>query len=102
MSIQCRDSGAAAASAKIMIGDLGLRAGQLQRPAGLAAIGGYLRPAGRSLGCVLDTPRLDTQRPLHAQKREVELSLDAALRLVSWWNGSEGEILLLARKGADR
>lgn len=97
MSIQCRDAGAPTASAKIMLGGLGLHAERLAVPAGLARAGGYLRPAGRSLGCVVDTPRLDTQTTFAVQRDAVDRSLAAAVRLVRWWNASEGEVRALVR-----
>ncbi|HHX89580.1 MAG TPA: hypothetical protein GX700_07365 [Paracoccus sp.] len=84
MSLQCRDSGAPSASVKIMLGGWGMRA--IPVPPRLFAIGGYIRPAGRSLGLVIDTPQLDTQMPLDAQVGEVEEGLEAADRLVRWWN----------------
>lgn len=58
----------------------GARAGSIPVPASLAEIGGYIRPAGRSLGLVIDTPQLDTQ------VAAVEEGLEAARRLARWWN----------------
>lgn len=86
MSLQCRDSAAPSASVKIMLGGWGARAGSIPVPASLAEIGGYIRPAGRSLGLVIDTPQLDTQMPFDAQVPAVEEGLEAARRLVRWWN----------------
>lgn len=86
MSLQCRDSGAPSASVKIMLGGWGVRAGQIRVPASLAAIGGYIRPAGRSLGLVIDTPQLETQMPFDAQVPAAEEGLEAARRLARWWN----------------
>lgn len=95
MSIQAWDSGAHSASVKIMIGGLGHRATELPVPAGLMRLGGYLRPAGKSLGCTVDTPRLDTQRSLAEQLTAVDAALRAAAELQDWWNGSEEEIRAL-------
>jgi hypothetical protein len=86
MSLQCRDSAAPSASVKIMLGGWGARAGSIPVPASLVEIGGYIRPAGRSLGLVIDTPQLDTQMPFDAQVPAVEEGLEAARRLVRWWN----------------
>jgi hypothetical protein len=86
MSLQCRDSAAPSASVKIMLGGWGARAGSIPVPGTLAEIGGYIRPAGRSLGLVIDTPQLDTQMPFDAQVPSVEEGLEAARRLVRWWN----------------
>jgi hypothetical protein len=86
MSLQCRDSASPSASVKIMLGDLAMQAKKLNIPASLEAIGGYVRPAGRSLGLVIDTPQLDTQMPLEAQVAEVEEGLEAARRLADWWS----------------
>lgn len=86
MSLQCRDSGAPSASVKIMLGGWGSRIGNILVPDSLAAIGGYIRPAGRSLGFVIDTPKLETQMPFDAQVPAVEEGLEAARRLARWWN----------------
>jgi len=86
MSLQCRDSAAPSASVKIMLGEWGARARSFRAPDSLGAIGGYARPAGRSLGLVIDTPQLDTQLQFEAQVAEVEEGLEAARRLVGWWN----------------
>ena len=63
-----------------------MQAKKFNIPVSLEAIGGYARPAGRSLGLVIDTPQLDTQMPLEAQVAEVEEGLEAARRLAGWWN----------------
>jgi hypothetical protein len=86
MSLQCRDSAAPSASVKIMLGDWASKAKRFPLPASLEAIGGYVRPAGRSLGLVIDTPQLETQMPFQAQVAEVEEGLEAARRLARWWN----------------
>ncbi|HEX9720816.1 MAG TPA: hypothetical protein VGA59_13905 [Ramlibacter sp.] len=92
MSLQCRDSGAPSASVKIMLGNGAAQADRLSAPQSLRDIGGYLRPAGRSLGIVVDTPRLDTQRPFEEQADDVTEALEAAVRLQGWWN-ENGETL---------
>jgi hypothetical protein len=86
MSLQCWDSGVPSASVKIMLPRLAHLAAALTLPGSLADIGAYLRPAGRSLGVVIDTPRLDTQKPLADQADDVSEALEAALRLQKWWN----------------
>jgi len=86
MSLQCRDSTAPSASVKIMLGGWGGRATTILVPDSLATISGYIRPAGRSLGLVLDTPQLDTQMPFDAQVPAVEEGLEATRKLAAWWN----------------
>lgn len=86
MSLQCWDSNAPAASVKIMIASLAGLASRLSIPQDLDDAGGYLRPAGRSLGIVIDTPRLDTQKSLEDQIEDVIDGLESALRLQRWWN----------------
>lgn len=86
MSLQCRDSSAPSASVKIMLGGWAARARTMRAPGGFAETGGYIRPAGRSLGFVIDTPQLQTQMPFNAQVPAVEEGLDAARRLAAWWN----------------
>lgn len=54
-------------------------------PAIKRAIGAYLRSANQSLGVVIDTPRLETQRGFADQVEEVTEGLEAALRLQAWW-----------------
>lgn len=92
MSLQCRDLGAPAASVKIMLGGLAYQADGISVPDSLLEIGGYIRRAGQSLGLVLDTPHLDTQKPFDAQVAEVEEGLEAASKLTAWWN-SQAETL---------
>ena len=92
MSLQCWDSAARSASVKIMLPNRAGLADKLPIPRDLADIGGYLRPAGRSLGIVVDTPRLDTQQPIAVQADEVVEALEAALRLQSWWNNNKSEL----------
>lgn len=85
MSLQCWDSSAPSASVKIMIGNWATFAERLSVPPTLDDIGAYLRPAGRSLGVVVDTPRLDTQRPFDEQIEEVATGMEGAARLQHWW-----------------
>lgn len=71
-------------------------AGQVPEPSDLADIGGYLRPAGRSLGIVIDTLRLDTQLSFQDQWDDIVEALEAAIRLQGWWNNNS---LVLAKWG---
>ncbi|MDQ2068197.1 hypothetical protein Q9295_17660 [Xinfangfangia sp. CPCC 101601] len=93
ISVQAWDSNASMASAKLMIADWALHALQAPPPASLRAIGGYLRPAGRSLGLTIDTPRLETQSAFVGQEDAVRAGLNAVARLVDWWNVSGADIL---------
>lgn len=92
MSLQCRDSGVPSASVKIMLGGWGSRAEAISAPSSLVEIGGYIRPAGRSLGLVIDTRQLDTQVSFDAQVAAIEEGLEAAQRLAGWWN-RDGAVL---------
>jgi len=92
MSLQCRDLGAPSASVKIMLGGLACQTDGITVPDSLLEIGGYIRRAGQSLGLVLDTPHLDTQKPFDEQVAEVEEGLEAASKLTAWWN-SQAETL---------
>jgi hypothetical protein len=94
MSLQCWDSGAPSASVKITLTGLARLAKRLRAPPDLLDIGGYLRTAGRSLGIVIDTPRLDTKRSFAEQTDDVIEALGAALRLQKWWDDNAS---LLAR-----
>jgi len=85
MSLQCWDSNAPSASVKIMIPKWGRFADVLPRNDSLIDIGAYLRPAGQSLGLVINTPRLETQRSFADQVEEATEGLDGALRLRAWW-----------------
>jgi hypothetical protein len=76
-----------------MIGGWGYFSRRMLAPSSLADIGGYLRPAGRSLAIVIDTLRLDTKRPLFGQIEAVVEGLEAALRLQSWWNANHQVLL---------
>lgn len=88
MSLQCWDSNAPSASVKIMLPRWGRFAASLAEDESLVDIGAYLRPAGQSLGVVIDTPRLETQRGFANQVEEVTEGLEAALRLQAWWADS--------------
>lgn len=92
MSLQCRDSAAPSASVKIMLGGWAARARTMRAPDSFAETGGYIRPAGRSLGFVIDTPQLQTQMPFDAQVPAVEEGLDATRRLAAWWNRHAGQV----------
>jgi hypothetical protein len=92
MSLQCWDSSAPSASVKIMIGGWGWYLSEFAVPETLRDIGGYLRPAGKSIGIVIDTPRLETQKPYALQLENITEGLEAALRLQKWWR-TNGETL---------
>lgn len=93
ISVQAWDSNALTASAKLMIADWGIHAAKASPPASLRDIGGYLRPAGRSLGLTVDTPRLETQRLFTGQENAVRAGLEAIARLSDWWNVSGMDML---------
>lgn len=94
MSLQSWDSAAASPSVKIMLGGLAARADRVDVPRGLAAIGGHIRPAGGSLGLVLDTPRLEPRAPFVAQVAAVDTCLGRAQILKDWWDAEAGELQL--------
>ena len=86
MSLQAWDSGASSPSVKIMLGGLAAQSDRVAVPDGLRAIGGYIRPAGGSLGLVVDTPRLNTDLPFIDQRAAVDTALRRATDLRSWWD----------------
>lgn len=86
MSLQCWDSAAPSASVKIMMSDMARLADELEAPQSLSDIGAYLRRAGRSMGIVIDTPRLENQAAFDTQVGDVVEALEASLRLQKWWN----------------
>ncbi len=88
MSLQCWDDNSPSASVKIMLGDWGKYVNYLPQESSLKDIGAYLRPAGRSLGIVIDTPRLETQESFSMQAGNVSEALESALRLQFWWNNN--------------
>lgn len=92
VSVQTRDMNAPSASAKLMLGGWGTLAARAPAPDSLQALGAYLRPAGRSLGLVIDTPRLDTQAPFAPQIDAVREGLRAIDDLREWWNSFGGEM----------
>lgn len=92
MSLQAWDSGAASPSVKIMLGGLAELAARLPVPRGLRAVGGYLRPAGGSLGLVLDTLRLDPRQPFADQVEAVNTGLGRAQMLKGWWDRESAEL----------
>lgn len=102
MSLQCWDSAARSASVKIMLPDRACLATALAVPRDLADIGGYLRPAGRSLGIVIDTPRLDTQRPFDEQADDIVEALQGAVRLQAWWDDNSDTLRTWAMDRNDR
>lgn len=99
MSLQCRDSRAPSASVKIMLGGLGNVADRIEAPDSLRQVGGYLRTAGGSLACVIDTPQLDTQSPIAEQIRSVATGLEAADRLRQWWGTDGGRFSASLERG---
>lgn len=86
MSLQFLDSNHSTASVKIMIGKWGKFSNELKLNSAFDDIGAYLRPAGQSLGLVIDTPRLNTQEDFHHQLEDIVEGLEAASRLQTWWN----------------
>jgi hypothetical protein len=93
ISVQAWDSNASTASAKLMIADWGTHATKAPPPESLRDIGGYLRPAGRSLGLTVDTPRLETQSRFAGQEEAVRVGLRAIAHLTGWWNVSGMDML---------
>lgn len=91
--MQFLDKAAPSASVKIMMLGRAALVDKLTVPESLADIGGMLRAAGRSLGIVIDTPRLDPKVHLEEQTDNVIEALEAAIRLQGWWN-ENGPILL--------
>ncbi len=68
------------------------RADSTPLPASLADTGTCLRPAGRSLGLVIGTPLLKAQMPFDAQVATVDEGLQAAQRIIHWWNHHADEL----------
>ncbi len=98
ISVQAWDSNASTASAKLMIADWGIHAAKAPPPASLRDIRAYLRPAGRSLGLTIDTPRLETQSLFAGQEVAVRAGLEAIARLTLWWNVSGMDMLVWYRR----
>jgi len=92
MSLQAWDSGASSPSVKIMLGGMAAQTDRVAVPDGLRAIGGYIRPAGGSLGLVIDTPRLDTDQPFTDQRTKVDTALRKAKDLKTWWDAHGGAL----------
>ncbi|AMJ61261.1 hypothetical protein AXW83_13995 [Bosea sp. PAMC 26642] len=92
MSLQCWDSSARSASVKIMLTGRAAMVDSLVAPQNLVDTGAYLRRAGHSLGIVIDTPRLETQRAFVDQVDDVAEALEAALRLQRWWNENGNQL----------
>jgi len=93
-SHQCRDSTAASPSVKIMFDGWAQYEGLLRKLAFpvLRNTKLYLRKAGRSLGLVHDTPRMDNKRPVALQMDAVVTGIRAAASLRAWTYAHE-EIL---------
>ncbi|MGQ0583967.1 MAG: hypothetical protein ACT4O6_18675 [Reyranella sp.] len=107
MSLQCLDQSVASASVKIMIGGWGRFCSSIPACESLKDLGAYLRPAGRSLGIVIDTPRLETQQSLAEQLDKVVEGLEAALRLQHWWEHNanvlrQWQVIVEAASGRSR
>lgn len=100
MSLQCWDNNAPSASVKIMLRGWARFALSLHTEESLSDIGAYLRPAGQSLGIVIDTPRLETQRDFADQVEEATEGLEAALRLQAWWKDSHRPLKMWAKSVA--
>jgi hypothetical protein len=92
MSLQCWDSSARSASVKILLTGLAHMTNRFDAPLSLVDVGGYVRRAAQSLGVVIDTPRLDTQRSFANQFDDVIEALQASLRLQKWWNDHSDEL----------
>lgn len=90
-SHQCWDSGAKSPSVKIMIEGWAAHLGVLGSAAAadLSGTGLYLRKAGRSLGIVRDTPRLDHTRRADGQRWQIEDGIRSAAMLQSWLQDNE-------------
>ncbi|MBL0404439.1 hypothetical protein JKG68_10710 [Microvirga aerilata] len=90
-SHQCWDASAPSASVKIMFDGWAAYEPLLQRRAreALGHTGLYLRRAGRSLGLVHDTPRLDNKRPVNTQLDAVASGIRAASKLRAWMFANE-------------
>jgi hypothetical protein len=58
----------------------------------LGNTGLYLRKAGRSLGLVKDTPRMDNRRPVGAQMHAVVSGIRAAATLRAWTYANEATL----------
>ncbi|MGA9795027.1 MAG: hypothetical protein WBQ17_05755 [Rhizomicrobium sp.] len=85
-SHQCWDSSAPFPSAKIMFAEWGKVEALLRRVARPTLEGTplYLRKAGKSLGLVHNTPRLDNFRPVKSQYDAVACGIRAAATLRAW------------------
>ncbi len=92
-SHQCWDSSAPSPSVKIMFDGWASYELVLRRHS--SALGNtrfYLRKAGRSLGLVHDTPRLDNKRPVGAQLDAVMTGIRAAAALRAWMHANEATL----------
>jgi hypothetical protein len=89
VSHQCWDSATPSASVKLMVGGWAQHIGvvaPILRSA-LAGSGLYLRPAGRSLALVADTPRLDNLRPAEPQAAAIGIGINRLVEIRAMWNG---------------
>lgn len=93
-SHQCRDSSAPSASVKVMFNGWAAHETLLRHvsAASLGNTGLYLRKAGRSLGLVKDTPRMDNKRPVSAQMEAVVMGIRAAAMLRAWMCANEATL----------
>lgn len=85
-SHQCQDKAAPSASVKIMIAGWGTHEKTLHRQAAdtLGNTSIYIRAAKKSLGLVIDTPRLDNRQSVSQQAEKVLTGLRAAATLCAW------------------
>lgn len=90
-SHQCWDSNAPSPSVKVMFADWGNCETALRKFAAddLANTPFYLRKAGRSLGLVHDTPRLNNMKPVGVQDNAVLEGLRAASKIRAWMFANE-------------
>lgn len=89
MSIQCWEQAQPTPSVKIMLGKWAASHQRFPAPESLSKIGGYLRPAGQSLGIAIDTPLMIVERPFAEQIDAIRRGLDATVRLQNWWEANE-------------
>jgi hypothetical protein len=93
-SHQCWDSSAPAPSVKIMF-DRWAPYESLLRKRAVPVLGNtrfYLRKAGRSLGLVCDTPRMDNKSSVSVQMDAVLAGLSAAQALRAWMYANEASL----------
>lgn len=90
-SHQCWDSSALSPSVKIMFDGWAVHEQKLKAVASdaLGNTNFYLRKAGRSLGLVADTPRMDNKRAVSQQYESVSKGVRAAAALRAWMFANE-------------